>query len=661
MSPSAAICSKCGWEDHQWKATSKLQAASTPFAEEMQDASSAPAATGNRCALCGSRLDPKSAYCPSCGYLARTEFDLGMEEPVVTSEPRITTPATPPPRVESYTVSQETIGHKDKRRNYYCPRCQNKVEDPRPGKCPHCGFVGTMQYDIYQHQPQWASNQQAPAYAAPPRQQPAPPKPPKTPAFEDTSNCPGCGAPNPAESRFCRTCGHRYGTGRLSRQVRTQSTSDWSATAAAAGPRVLEPIYQGAGGGEAPAIDIRAPGARGAPPKERRGKKTQVREYGERKFPLGLLMALMVVIALIIALGIFVISKEFRGEPPSIAPADTTPPVISQVVSRALTSTSAEVTWVTDKPSTSQVMLCDPDGLCTWTDQDTTLVKTHSVRIDNIKEGITYHVTVKSVDQSGNEAIFETEQMFSGGAPGDTTPPTISDVVHKNVTDMGVLLTWKTNEPATSIVEYGTTTSYGSVKEDTKLVTNHSVSIPGLSPDTVYYYRVVSRDAAANETTYQTANTYFKTLTAVTIGLAVGNRAPDFTLKNLNDNDVTLWSFRGNKIVMINFWYSACNPCVAEMPHIQNVYTTWSGSYPLEVLAVNIMDNKTVIQAWLNNQTTQYTFPMLVDTGGTVKNRYNITSAPVTFIIDTQGIIRHVKAEMFVNQSEIETMLNTVQ
>lgn len=54
------------------------------------------------------------------------------------------------------------------------------------------------------------------------------------------------------------------------------------------------------------------------------------------------------------------------------------------------------------------------------------------------------------------------------------------------------VITWKTNVPATSRVDYGTTTSYGMSVSDANLVTNHSIVLPYLRADTVYHFKITS-------------------------------------------------------------------------------------------------------------------------------------------------------------------------
>jgi len=60
-------------------------------------------------------------------------------------------------------------------------------------------------------------------------------------------------------------------------------------------------------------------------------------------------------------------------------------------------------------------------------------------------------------------------------------------------------VTWTTDMPADSQVQYGTTTAYGNGSGlNTALVTSHSVKLSGLARLTTYHYRVLSRNAAGN-------------------------------------------------------------------------------------------------------------------------------------------------------------------
>ena len=80
----------------------------------------------------------------------------------------------------------------------------------------------------------------------------------------------------------------------------------------------------------------------------------------------------------------------------------------------------------------------------------------------------------------------------------DTTAPEISGVTASG-TSSGAIITWYTDEPADSQVEYGLDATYGTTTaQGTTLVTSHSVTLSGLDPDTTYHYWVKSTDAHGN-------------------------------------------------------------------------------------------------------------------------------------------------------------------
>ena len=81
--------------------------------------------------------------------------------------------------------------------------------------------------------------------------------------------------------------------------------------------------------------------------------------------------------------------------------------------------------------------------------------------------------------------------------PADTTPPVISAVSVSDVTSDGATISWATDEPGTSQVEYGVTTSSLS-SLNTTMVTSHTVILTDLSSDTTYNFEVRSNDASGN-------------------------------------------------------------------------------------------------------------------------------------------------------------------
>ena len=108
-------------------------------------------------------------------------------------------------------------------------------------------------------------------------------------------------------------------------------------------------------------------------------------------------------------------------------------------------------------------------------------------------------VTLRSraVDDSANLELPSAGRSVTVVA--DTTPPVISNVKTAAVTSIWATVTWTTNKPASSQVDFGTTTTYGaSTPLDNTLVTNHAQTINGLSANTLYHYRVRSVDTWGN-------------------------------------------------------------------------------------------------------------------------------------------------------------------
>jgi hypothetical protein len=85
----------------------------------------------------------------------------------------------------------------------------------------------------------------------------------------------------------------------------------------------------------------------------------------------------------------------------------------------------------------------------------------------------------------------------NGSDVDPATAPVISNVLAGSTTSSSALITWSTNVPADSQVEYGLTASYGSLSAvDSHLVTSHAVSLSPLSPASGYHFRVKSKDAS---------------------------------------------------------------------------------------------------------------------------------------------------------------------
>ena len=183
-------------------------------------------------------------------------------------------------------------------------------------------------------------------------------------------------------------------------------------------------------------------------------------------------------------------------------PSDTTPPVISNVQVSSTTDTTALIEWATNEPSDSQVRYGTVTGNYSYLKNNITLVTNHSVTLTDLDPSTTYYFRVASLDFSGNGPTTSDELYFTTDSAPDTTPPIVSDIQVASVTETTATITWTTDEPADSEVQFGTgSTAWGQYpesREDGILSRSHSISLAGLNGSTTYYFRVGSRDASAN-------------------------------------------------------------------------------------------------------------------------------------------------------------------
>lgn len=117
----------------------------------------------------------------------------------------------------------------------------------------------------------------------------------------------------------------------------------------------------------------------------------------------------------------------------------------------------------------------------------------------------------------------------------------------------------------------------------------------------------------------------------------VGHYAPDATLLDLSNQQVKLSSVRG-KIVILNFWYVACEPCLYEMPALEKAYQSYSDK-GVVIVGINISDNALTISSFV--QRLGITYPILRDLGERVALEFQLTATPTSFFLDHQGVIRY--------------------
>ena len=129
----------------------------------------------------------------------------------------------------------------------------------------------------------------------------------------------------------------------------------------------------------------------------------------------------------------------------------------------------------------------------------------------------------------------------------------------------------------------------------------------------------------------------------------VGDQAPDFTLPSQSGNEISLSSYRDNRVVVIYFYpKDNTRGCTAEACAFRDSYEVFAEA-GAEVIGISSdsVDSHTGFAG-----KHQLPFVLLSDVGGTVRKRYGVPTTlgilpgRVTYVIDRTGVVRHIFSSM---------------
>lgn len=238
---------------------------------------------------------------------------------------------------------------------------------------------------------------------------------------------------------------------------------------------------------------------------------------------------------------------------------DTTAPVLSGISASGISATAATINWSTNESATSKVHYSTSSTMTAdsapWHQELSGFRTTHAVPLSGLTAATTYYYIVESKDIYGNKAVSGVNSFITT-ATADTTAPQITSQTVTPATSTAVIA-WTTNEVADSQIFYGTTTGYGaSTTLNTTLVTSHSQTLSGLTPNTTYFYQIRSKDAAGNLGTL--AGQF------MTNALPVDATAP--TISNVTSTSVSSTiasiSWTTNEPATSKVYYGTANPLV---------------------------------------------------------------------------------------------------
>ncbi|MEA1929638.1 MAG: PKD domain-containing protein [Patescibacteria group bacterium] len=197
-----------------------------------------------------------------------------------------------------------------------------------------------------------------------------------------------------------------------------------------------------------------------------------------------------------------------------VDPTDTTPPTVPTITfashneGETSADTTAKISWTESADEGSGLagysFLWDHGS---DTAPDSTIDSTITTYTQALGNG-TWYFHIVALDNAGNVSSPVTHYGPITIEVGDVLPPVISNIRVTDITQTGATIRWDTDKPANSRVIYDTVShsdisgesepnfgyafSSETLNED-PLVTEHAVTLTGLTADTQYFFRVLSR------------------------------------------------------------------------------------------------------------------------------------------------------------------------
>jgi hypothetical protein len=197
---------------------------------------------------------------------------------------------------------------------------------------------------------------------------------------------------------------------------------------------------------------------------------------------------------------------QVPGSSPDAVFITSAPKIVAQILD--IKTDSFRATWTTDEPTTSIVDYKNVRTGETNRKVIKNLVTNHDVTTENLSPGSVYSVEVSGNTADGN--LVEAKEPFTVKMSIDNISPQISILKIDSALVPGrtdrtqTVVSWKTDEPATSMVSYEEGTGSmdkdlaNKVEETESYTTTHAVIIPLLKPGTIYRVQITSTDEAGN-------------------------------------------------------------------------------------------------------------------------------------------------------------------
>lgn len=133
----------------------------------------------------------------------------------------------------------------------------------------------------------------------------------------------------------------------------------------------------------------------------------------------------------------------------------------------------------------------------------------------------------------------------------------------------------------------------------------------------------------------------------------IGKKAMDFSTTDMKGNSISLESLKG-KVVVYNFWFVQCKPCIVEMPELNKLVEKYKDQEV--VFLAFALNEKTEIESFLTEKTFNYT---ILPSALRIAKKYNVVSYPTHIILDRD--LNVVYSTSGLSNNTISEIENTIE
>lgn len=128
--------------------------------------------------------------------------------------------------------------------------------------------------------------------------------------------------------------------------------------------------------------------------------------------------------------------------------------------------------------------------------------------------------------------------------------------------------------------------------------------------------------------------------TATTQGYSLGSKVSNFTLTSVDGKQVSLDSYKGKKVIVLDFWSCQCPVSARYEDYMKKLSTDYAAK---DVVFLALDANKTESTDWITKVAKErdVNFPILLDKGSVLADKFNAQHTPEMFVLDKKGVVQY--------------------